>query len=206
MKTNQIINQQSAGNYVCTLFKREDLTRFANCPYMVESKLLTPKGKYQKEKILKRYVFKTELEANEYLTKYVSNILTNIQSREDAKNKAKQHSENLKASEHFKVGDIIVNTWGWEQTNTEFYQVTEVKNKMIVVSAIYQKDVDGSHGFMCCDVMPDIDNFILEGHFAKTYNLRLKSTSNGDVLICNPKSFYYFHKWSGKAQYSSHYA
>jgi hypothetical protein len=201
-----VIKNQTVASRSYAILKRANLDRFPNHPFAVQEKLLTPKGKYRKEKLIHNYVFKTIDEANNYYEKQLNAYLSYYERKEKEKQAKKVFNSNIVASEHFKVGDIIVNTWGWEQTNTEFYQITEVKNKMIVVRAIYQKDVDGSHDFMCCDVMPDINNFIEDGHFARTYNLRLKSSSNGDIMICNPKSFYYFHKWSGKAQYSSHYA
>lgn len=121
--------------------------------------------------------------------------------KKERKNKQKIAQANLSAADHFKVGDILVNSWGCEQTNIEFYQVTEIKNKSIRVHEIkknYQET-----GFLCGESMPIINDFIEN---AKPFNLRLKVDSQGGVSICNPKSFYYFHKWDEQPEYESHYA
>lgn len=39
----------------------------------------------------------------------------------------------------FQVGQIIYDSWGWEQTNIDFYQVVEVKNKSVVLRPIQGK-------------------------------------------------------------------
>lgn len=115
----------------------------------------------------------------------------------------------FKASDYFNIGDIVVNTWGYEQTNVDFYQVTEVLNKKIKVREIGCKTVDGSHGFMSCDVLPDIDNFVKDPRKEiNLLSLKADINANGEIScrICNPESYYYFHKWDGKPQYCSWYA
>ena len=118
-------------------------------------------------------------------------------------NKKKLNDE-INAKDHFKVGDFIVNTWGWEQTNVDFYIVTDVKDKTIEIKEVYGSRVEGSdysHG-MACEVVPT-PRLIEDG---KSYKLRVKSGYQGSVALSNPKSFYYMHKWSGKPEYNSWYA
>lgn len=151
------------------------------------------------------FSFRTVEQMHDYINEKIGNITTDMQSNEERKNKAKDFQAQMKASDHFKVGDIIVNSWGWEQTNIEFYQVTEVKNKKIKVQEIYQHTVEGSeysHG-MECNVMPSIDRFI---ETEKPFLLSLKMDAKGNCLICNPKSYYYFYKWEGGEMYKSWYA
>ena len=204
-----LLNQKSAGKFVYSLFLRENLTRYPNCPYMVESKVLTPKAHYRKEKIQNRFVFKTIEEAADYLDKAIQSIEKRIQSELERKQQRDAINKSIVASEHFKVGDIIVNTWGYEQTNVNFYQVTEVKNKMITVVSIYGKRVENSEqaNGMACDVVPDKDNFIPEdASFYQKYNLRLKPVYNNNIFICNRDSYFDMHKWDGRPQYNSWYA
>jgi hypothetical protein len=115
-----------------------------------------------------------------------------------AEQKAKQ--ETLKASDHFQIGDIILNSWGYDQTNVDFYQVIEVLNKKIRVQSIcgdYKQS-----GFDCGYTTPIKDKFS-----NKNEVLLLSLKYSGDkVYICNPESYAYFHKWSGKPEYESHYA
>ena len=51
-------------------------------------------------------------------------------------------------NEHpFKVGDILYDSWGFEQTNIDFYQVIDVKDKTIKITPIEKKSdsAKGSH-------------------------------------------------------------
>ena len=110
----------------------------------------------------------------------------------------------INAADHFAVGDIIVNSWGWEQTNIDFFRVTSVKGKTIDVEEVYIKQVEGStysHG-MACEVVPT--NVKKEN--GDSYKLRIKSGYNGGAAICQPKSYYYMHKWDGRPMYCSWYA
>jgi hypothetical protein len=55
-----------------------------------------------------------------------------------------EHTDN----EHpFKVGDILYDSWGFEQTNIDFYQVVDVKDKTIKITPIEKKSdsAKGSH-------------------------------------------------------------
>lgn len=52
-----------------------------------------------------------------------------------------------------KVGDILVSSWGYDQTNIDFYQVQKVTPKGVVIQAI-QKEVVGDQGKPSEKVMP----------------------------------------------------
>ena len=124
---------------------------------------------------------------------------------EERKNKQKIAQSNLSAADHFKVGDIVVNSWGCEQTNIEFYQVIAVKNKTITVRELL-KDYKET-GFLCGESTPIINSFVEnEKPFNLRLKVRLKADGLSEVIICNPKSFYYFQKWDGHPEYESHYA
>lgn len=57
-----------------------------------------------------------------------------------------------------KVGDILEDSWGHEQTNVEFYMVTKIISacKIEIVKLGHIQSNHESHG-MACDVMPDKD-------------------------------------------------
>ena len=123
----------------------------------------------------------------------------------------KKVMETFKASDYFSAGDIIVNTWGWEQTNVNFYQVVDVLNKKIRVKEIGAKIAENSmysHG-MACELVPAKDSFLENGRKTE-YLLSLKADINkaGEISarICNPESYYYFRKWDGRSEYCSWYA
>ena len=115
--------------------------------------------------------------------------------------------KNFKASDHFNIGDIVVNSWGYEQTNVEFYQVIEVLNKKIRVRQI-KSDLVSAVGSMSGKVMPLKDEF-LDGDDDEILLLSLKADiyTNGDIKarICDPKRFYNFRKWDGQPEYCSWY-
>lgn len=152
-------------------------------------------------KVLIRYYFESEERRIEYLTTFYNNRVKIMADKAAEKAKTKELNAVLKASDHFKVGDIVTNTWGWEQTNVDIYKVTEVKNKTIKVIEIGQKVEPGSEGMMSCSVLPDPE-VVLE----KTYLLRLKTDGKGGARICDPASYYYFSKWDGRSMYKSWYA
>ena len=66
----------------------------------------------------------------------------------------------------YKMGDILHHSWGYDQTNCDFYQVVEVKKASVVLRPIGAKTVEGSEGFMSDSLMPNRDDFITKGHHA----------------------------------------
>jgi len=53
----------------------------------------------------------------------------------------------------FKVDDIFYDTWGYEQTNVDFYQITRTTEKSIWMREI-GREIVASTGFMQGKVMP----------------------------------------------------
>ena len=120
----------------------------------------------------------------------------------------------------YKVGDILHHSWGYDQTNCDFYQVVEVKKASVILKKIGAKTVPGSEGFMSESLMPAKDAFITEGTQALTEDDRRITPEN--PTIQKRVSFYvkedgslkyYIHTpygwcdlWEGKPEYSSHYA
>jgi len=189
------------GNYSAIAKKREVTSSFPTKPYHVLIIKATPKGKYRTEKILYNYVYPTMEDAITYAEKYIAEVERISKKREEEKEKKRLLNADVKASDFYKVGDIVVNTWGWEQTNVDFYEVVEVKNKTILINEIggsIEQGSEYSHG-MACNVLPVKGNFIVGGD---SYRLRVK---NGGTLS-NPASYYYMHKWDGRPEYKSWYA
>lgn len=104
-----------------------------------------------------------------------------------------------------KVGDVIYNSWGYEQTNVDFYQIVEVKGKSITMRKIGQKaDAGRSTGHDSEYRLPVFDWFIGEP-FKKTvqpngyengYSISFKSGSG---------SFWGNKEKPGNAKYCSWY-
>lgn len=99
----------------------------------------------------------------EYLNEWISNK-EKIAAGE-AERKAKK-AELMKNPNHqFKVGNILYNSWGYEQTNIDFFQVIEAKPKSIKIQRISRKYVENQpagYSSMSAFVMPVENAFIGE--------------------------------------------
>ena len=192
-----------AGKYRAEVLLRDNLTRYPNCPFMVSQYEETPKAKYHKEKNLRNTVFPTLEKAITFAEEWTNRIQTNINTSEAYKEQKRKENAEVKAEDHYKDGDIIVTSWGYEQTNVSFYIVTEVKGKTITISQIYQeteKDSEVSHG-MACNVIPAESREIITN--GETFKLRVKA--RGDLSSPSGKGFIHFSKWSGRPMYKSWY-
>ena len=60
----------------------------------------------------------------------------------------------VNAPDFWQVGDVVVNSWGYDQTNVNFYQVTSVKARMVEIRPIAQNTNDdgGPQGGKCAPV------------------------------------------------------
>lgn len=63
-----------------------------------------------------------------------------------------------------KVGDVFCESWGYEQTNIDFWQVTELKGTTQIVLKAISKEVVRDCGFCSCMVRPVKDSFT--SHYA----------------------------------------
>lgn len=108
-----------------------------------------------------------------------------------------EERKNLR-SQPVKVGDIFERSWGYDQTNVDFYKVIEITKtgKSAKVVKIGQK-LDKQTGFMSETVTPDPEKIIGE----KIHTWRIKKYQNdGSVYVGH------LWRWDGKPSYQSHYA
>jgi hypothetical protein len=61
---------------------------------------------------------------------------------------------------NIKIGEIFRRSWGYDQTNVDYFQVVELKAKTVVVREIDSTLVEGSAGAMCGNVVPVKDKFL----------------------------------------------
>lgn len=81
--------------------------------------------------------------------------------RGKAQQKAKARAEKLAFRHDLKVGDVLMTTWGWEQTNADFYQVVRVPSgKTVVIRHIKEAITkDAGDGAMSGYAMPVLNEF-----------------------------------------------
>lgn len=95
-----------------------------------------------------------------------------------------------------KAGDVLSASWGYDQTNVEFYLVLEVKGHTAQIQELGHLTVEGSEGFMSCKVMPNLE--------ARVGEVLKKRICYGDKIKINESVRLY--PWSGKPNYCSWYA
>lgn len=141
-------------------YKIELSTNGKGNPVAKYYKLLTAGKNKDTYKLIEGYYFKTEERRVEWITKVIANIKLRTNEKKQRKEVKQSVRENF--VNPYVVGDIYYDSWGYDQTNVDFYQIIEVKNKSVVLQEIGCKTVKGSEGMMCCNVEPDPTNKIKE--------------------------------------------
>ena len=106
-----------------------------------------------------------------------------------------------------KTGDIFLMSWGYDQTNVNFFQVTRVSKAGFFVREISQSSA-GKEGFMCQDVTAVKDSFLKRSQWCGETNEEL--FRKGKVYDSEPyfsiKGRYNARLWNGTPTYNSWYA
>lgn len=95
------------------------------------------------------------------------------------------------------VGDIFVSSWGYDQTNVDYYQVVKRTAKTVTVKELEKVVVSGGRG-PTERVMPVKDRFNPRG---KTLRKKLKDYSGVPYLDLSSYASAYL--WDGKPQYQT---
>ncbi len=134
--------------------------------------------------------FKIEQHRAEYVARWEAGLLAS------EKAKAARRAER-KADKHgLCVGSILYSSWGYEQSNIDYYQVVAlVGEKMVEIREIASDEVSDGVQAMTGRVMPVPNQFV--GPV-----MRKKATSHGVRIT----SFSGAHLWDGRAKYVSSYA
>lgn len=106
-----------------------------------------------------RYKFSSVERMYEYVSNFIAKELEYRERVAAEKQARKDRAKELAAN--VKVGDIFVDSWGYEQTNLDFYQVVAKPSaKTVIVREIACETVEGSEGQMCRDVRAVPNAFI----------------------------------------------
>lgn len=154
------------------------------------------------------YRYRTIEQLYESVKNRLANYDSNFREKAERAAKMKELSQKFDVKNHLKIGDIICNSWGYDQTNIEFYQVVGfVGHTKIHIKELQQESIskDG-YSDMSCFVKPLKDAFYSKGD---EFTLTCKASEGAPHFrICCPggHSYYYFHVWSGREEYKSWYA
>lgn len=102
-----------------------------------------------------------------------------------------------------KVGDVFFESWGYEQTNIDFWQVVELKGTTQIVLKAINKEVVRDCGFRSCMVRPVKDSFT--SHYAGE---EIRRTVKGTVKnpYCNAEhGLLYPTTWDTEHNETSYY-
>jgi len=95
------------------------------------------------------------------------------------------------------IGDIYVTSWGYDQTNIDYYKIVSVKNKTAKLVSIGQ--TCNYTGSMQGECMPD-PNVVGNNILTK------RMINNGDSVSFKITSFSWAYKWNGKANHFTEWA
>lgn len=123
----------------------------------------------------------------------IEEIRKTIEIRKNYLDSKKQRQDEKANFVHgLKVGDIMVCSWGYDQTNIDFYQVTDVRGKNVVIREIATKVV-GDEGGPSERVMPALGHFVGEPMTKRPGG----STGHPSVKV---HSFASAHLWDGQPE------
>jgi hypothetical protein len=92
------------------------------------------------------YYFKDETRRETYINKFIEEQKQKLEYK--AERQAKKQAPTVYALP-FKIGDIIYNSWGYDQTNIDFYQVVRCTKSSVFIRPIKAEYSDRSAG---CDM------------------------------------------------------
>lgn len=89
------------------------------------------------------YRFASLERLNEYVAGWINRVLANKEAREKAK--AERKARVAEEANKVEIGDIYVASWGWEQTNVDFYEVVAKPSpKTVIIREIACRTKEGS--------------------------------------------------------------
>ena len=134
------------------------------------------------------YKFKSPEKREDYIKRAFEAQANSITS------KTKRKAERVKIGNKLQVGHILKSSWGYDQTNVDFYQVLEVKSASVIICKISSTEIEAT-GWAQGKVVPVIDTFLGEPF--------LKRVLDGDTIKI--ESYAYARLWDGRpVQYTAY--
>lgn len=130
------------------------------------------------------------MQSDEKAQKYIQERIAERKATLARKVQNRAERSLMRQNHDYKVGDILVSSWGYDQTNVDFYQVTSVNGQKIIIQEIRSKIAHPSQGY---DLMMPVPN----AWYGAPMN-RMVGTHGIKV-----NSVQYAYKWDGKPQYQT---
>ncbi len=163
----------------------------------------------QGEKLVRAVWFPTEQARQNWIDIKTKEAADRLEAA--AKNAAEQKAAKAGFTNPYKVGDILVASWGYDQTNIDFYQVTAITAKGVKFRELCQNEVPGEGiSPLAGYTTPIKDSFrarsgggVCKEEFRA---IQVYVGSNGAISNCISYDGHFLRIWDGKPQYASHYA
>jgi hypothetical protein len=120
-------------------------------------------------------------------------------AEEKAKKKAEQKAMNAKAEKTFVEGTILYTSWGYDQTNIEFFKIISRKGSTVELREL-RSEIIQSKGFMTNEVTAS-DEFYGDKVLRKRVQVY-----NGKEQYVKIHSSAYAYLWDGKPRIETNYA
>jgi hypothetical protein len=149
------------------------------------------------------YRFGTSVQREEYIEKNIAEAATRLERRREQK--AKYAEAMAQFVNPYKVGDILVNTWGYDQTNVDWYAIIAVKPRSVVIIEIGSaavEDREPGYSPMSDHCIPQPQTVVGK---PKLKPVHLYLTSEGRKIYSIPAHFGCMSLWDGKPEYRSWY-
>lgn len=149
------------------------------------------------------FTFRSETQRDEYVAKFLADTKASEEYRANLKREQKAARAAMHNATDLPIGTIMVSSWGWEQTNIDFFKVVGHFGRTgLEVVAIGSQRVEGSvlpHGMADHVVAdPDVD--------PEATVHRVKMTSKNGFRVPEMTGDYTARKWDGSPLYRSWYA
>jgi hypothetical protein len=154
------------------------------------------------------YRFKNLDQIQTWTKKWFDDACKNVQDKIDRKEEIKKINEALDLTKELKVNDVVVSTWGWEQTQADMYQIMEIKNKRVLLKRICG-DIVEHNCSMSGYKMPCLNDFYKIDDEKNEFWSTVKAHSwngNKSLTFSGFASYEHAHLWDGEKVYVSWYA
>ena len=140
---------------------------------------------------------------SEHRDRIIENAVKNYEYAQDAKEKRKAERRGNPAQwELVQVGFIFHFSWGYDQTNNNFYQVIDKKGQYVTVREIGQESTSVEGYSSMSDFRRPVKDAFLEG----SKPMRKKLQFSGSNPYITMASYGFCDLWDGKEAYNSWYA
>lgn len=141
------------------------------------------------QKPLWDHVFRSEAYRDEYITKTITERKRQLAVKQE------RQQERREWQHGFQKGDILYTSWGYDQTNVDYYQVVDVIGKVIVIREIESRVARTERTAVYVVPSP--------GHFKGPPMRKMPTGKGTEVGSVRISSYSWARKWDGEPKYQT---